>query len=90
MLREERGSAPGSLQEEAGPPLVREFFKDTGMDEKMLERICYLVGHHHTFRNVDALIDIMNQIQSRNSNILIGFTKENKEAYKQMKASLNK
>ncbi len=55
MLREERGSAPGSLQEEVGPPLVREFFKDTGMDEEMLERICYLVGHHHTFRNVDGM-----------------------------------
>ena len=55
MLREEHGSAPGSLQEEAGPPLVREFFKDAGMDEEMLERICYLVGHHHTFSNVDGL-----------------------------------
>ena len=55
MLREEHGSAPGGLQEKVGPPLVRDFFKDTGIDEKMLERICYLVGHHHTFSNVDGL-----------------------------------
>ncbi len=55
MLREEHGSAPGSLQENAGPPLVKEFYKDSGMDEEMLERICYLVGHHHTFNGVDGM-----------------------------------
>ena len=54
-LRKEHGSAPGSLQEEAGPDLVREFYKDCGIDEEMLERICYLVAHHHTFTNVDGL-----------------------------------
>ncbi len=54
-LRIEHGSAPGSLQEEAGPALAREFYKDCGMDEEMLERICYLVAHHHTFTNVDGL-----------------------------------
>lgn len=54
-LREEHGSAPGSLQEKEGPALVREFYKDSGMDAEMLERICYLVAHHHTFTNVDGL-----------------------------------
>ena len=44
----------GSLQETAGPPLVREFFQDTGIDKEMLERICYLVSHHHTFTGVDG------------------------------------
>lgn len=55
LLRKERGSAPGGEQEKAGPPLVREFYKDSGLDEEMLERICYLVGHHHTFSGVDGL-----------------------------------
>ena len=54
-LRKEYGNAPGSLQETAGPPLVREFFKDSGIDEEMLERISFLVGHHHTFTGVDGL-----------------------------------
>lgn len=53
-LRKERGSAPGGAQEKAGPPMVREFFKDCGLDEEMLERICYLVGHHHTYAGVDG------------------------------------
>ena len=54
-LRKEYGNAPWNLQETYGPPLVREFFKDSGMDEDMLSRICYLVGHHHTTANVDGM-----------------------------------
>ena len=54
-LRNEHGSAPGDLQEQSGPPLVRKFFQDSGIDEEMLERICFLVGHHHTYNCVDGL-----------------------------------
>ena len=53
-LRKEHGSAPGSLQEKEGPALVREFFKDSGLDGDMLDRICWLVGHHHTYTGVDG------------------------------------
>lgn len=54
-LREQYGNAPGHLQEIEGPPLVREFYKDAGMDEEMLDRICYLIAKHHTYTNVDGL-----------------------------------
>ena len=54
-LRKEFGNAPGNLQEIYGPPLVRVFFKDSGMDEEMLSRICYLVGHHHTTSDVHGM-----------------------------------
>ena len=54
-LRKEYGNAPWDLQETYGPPLVREFFKDCGMDEEMLSRICYLVGHHHTTADVKGM-----------------------------------
>ena len=53
-LRKEYGNAPHDLQEKCGPPLVREFYKDSGMSEGMLERICYLVGHHHTYNGADG------------------------------------
>lgn len=52
MLRKEHGSAPGNLQQEYGPSMVRDFYRDSGMDVDMLDRICYLVGHHHTFTDV--------------------------------------
>ena len=53
--RREYGNSPHDLQEKYGPPMVREFYRDSGMSEEMLERICYLVGHHHTFTDVDGL-----------------------------------
>lgn len=43
----------------------------------------------YTIRNTDQLIDIMDQIYARNNNILVGFTKENKEAYKELKKNVN-
>ncbi|MDO5121229.1 MAG: HD domain-containing protein [Erysipelotrichaceae bacterium] len=55
ILRREYGNSPHDLQEKYGPPMVREFYRDSGMSEEMLERICYLVGHHHTFTDVDGL-----------------------------------
>ena len=54
-LRITHGSAPGDLQEQYGPALAQAFYQDAGLDPEMLDRICYLVGHHHTFTNVDGL-----------------------------------
>ena len=54
-LRKQYGNAPHPLQEKFGTGLAEEFYKDSGMDENMLARICWLVGHHHTFHDVDGL-----------------------------------
>ena len=35
--------------------MVREFFSSSDIDADMLERICFLVGHHHTYKDVDGL-----------------------------------
>ena len=32
--------------------LVRSFLADTGMTEAQIARVAYLVGHHHTLRNI--------------------------------------
>ena len=53
-LRAEHGCAPHGLQEEYGAPMAGEFYRDSGMDPEMIGRICYLVGHHHTFDGVDG------------------------------------
>ena len=52
--REKFGNASGKLQEENSEPLLREFFKDTGIDSGDLERIIWLVSHHHTYTGVDG------------------------------------
>ena len=33
--------------------LVREFLSDSGMTDVQISRVSFLVGHHHTFTDVD-------------------------------------
>ncbi len=50
------GRCDGKLQEQEGPAYAKEMlagFKEVTNDET--ERICYLIGHHHTYENVDGL-----------------------------------
>lgn len=55
LCREKYGSANGKLQEKEGPPLVTEFLKDTGLTEAEIDRVAFLVGHHHTYSSVDGM-----------------------------------
>ena len=48
LCREKYGNTNGKLQEKEGVILAREFLKESGLPEKMTERIIFLVGHHHT------------------------------------------
>lgn len=49
------GSSNGKLQEQEGPAAAREMLERLGFEEKLVERVCYLVGHHHTYTNVDGI-----------------------------------
>ena len=55
LCREKYENTNGKYQEEEGIPLVKAFLTDTGMTETQIERIAYLVGHHHTINGIDAL-----------------------------------
>lgn len=48
------GSCSGKLQEQEGPAPARITLRELGFDEEAVERICYLVGHHHTYTSVDG------------------------------------
>ncbi len=54
VCRGKYGNADGKLQEKESPPLIAAFFRDTDMKEKQVERISFLVGHHHTYEGVDG------------------------------------
>ena len=54
-LRAELGICPGTNQQELGGPMAKEFYEGSGLPENMIERIVYLVEHHHRFKNVDGL-----------------------------------
>ncbi|MBC2582354.1 HD domain-containing protein [Clostridium sp. DJ247] len=45
----------GKYQEIEGPAVARELLKEYNLDEKLLERICYLIGNHHTYTKIDGL-----------------------------------
>ena len=55
LCREKYGNTNGRHQEEEGAVMAREFLADTGMTEDQIERVAYLVAHHHTFRDIDGV-----------------------------------
>ena len=55
LCRKKYGNTNGKYQEQEGAPLVREFLADTGMTAEQIDRVAYLVGHHHTYTNIDGM-----------------------------------
>lgn len=48
------GACPGPLQEELGPPLARSMMEKLGFDQQVIDRVCWLVGHHHTYTDIQG------------------------------------
>lgn len=55
LCREKYGNADGKHQEEESPALVCDFLKNTGMSAAQIDRVVYLVSHHHTLNNIEGL-----------------------------------
>ncbi|WP_294378580.1 HD domain-containing protein [uncultured Clostridium sp.] len=55
LCREKYGNTNGKYQEKEGMILTKEFLKDTGLSSSEIERIVYLVGHHHTLSDIDGM-----------------------------------
>lgn len=49
------GVCTGKQQEQLGPPMAKRMLADAGFPEDVIERACYLVGHHHTYENIDGI-----------------------------------
>ena len=49
LLRQKYGSAAGHLQEKEGPALAAAFLRHTGLTQQQIDRVAFLVGHHHTY-----------------------------------------
>ena len=48
-------SSSGKLQEQEGPPEAERLLLSLGFNGADVERICWLVGHHHTYQGIDGL-----------------------------------
>ena len=55
LCREKYGNTNGKYQELEGAVLVRAFLAGTGMTETQIARVAYLVGHHHTLRDIHGM-----------------------------------
>lgn len=49
------GSSAGPYQEALGPAEAEKMLGELGFEEPVIRRVCYLVGHHHTYTNIDGL-----------------------------------
>lgn len=49
------GVCTGKHQEQLGPPMAKRMLADAGFPGDTTERVCYLVGHHHTYTDIDGI-----------------------------------
>ena len=52
---EKFGRCNGKLQEQEGPPVVQEMLAALDFPRDVTERVAYLVGHHHTYTDIDGI-----------------------------------
>ena len=55
ISEEKYGYNNGKLQEQEGPAEAKKLLERLGVDPEDIARICYLVGHHHTYTNVEGI-----------------------------------
>ncbi|MBQ1554988.1 MAG: HD domain-containing protein [Clostridia bacterium] len=49
------GRCDGKLREQEGPPLCRDMMQALGFEEQVIERVCWLVAHHHTYEQIESI-----------------------------------
>ena len=49
------GECTGRHQEQLGPPMAKRMLAEAGFSADVTERVCYLVGHHHTYTDIDGV-----------------------------------
>lgn len=55
LCREKYGCTDGKLQEQEGAALAREFLCQSGFPQDDLERVVFLVAHHHTLCGIEGI-----------------------------------
>lgn len=52
---EKYGRCDGPLQEKEGAPIAKEMLKRLSFGESVVDRVCFLVAHHHTYADIDGI-----------------------------------
>lgn len=48
-------SSAGHYQEIEGPAIAEEILGKLEIEEEIIERVSYLIGHHHTYKDIDNI-----------------------------------
>ena len=52
---EKYNSSSGYYQEIEGPPIARAILERYNYDSKFIDRVCFLIGHHHSYDNIQGI-----------------------------------
>ncbi len=55
ISEEKYNSSAGRYQELEGPAQAEKLLCELGAERSVIERVCYLVGHHHTYDNIQGM-----------------------------------
>ena len=88
ISEEKYNSSAGKYQEIEGPAIAKKLLSELGYDNELIERVCYLIGNHHTYNNIDG-IDYQILVEA---DFLVNFFEDNmeKEAINNVKKNIFK
>lgn len=55
VSEEKYGNCMGKYQELEGPPIAKDMLIRLGYEQEVIDRVCFLVGHHHTYSGIDGI-----------------------------------
>lgn len=55
VSEEKYKSSAGHYQEIEGPSIAKELLAKLEIEEDIIDRVSYLIGHHHTYTNIDDI-----------------------------------
>ncbi|WP_287638132.1 HD domain-containing protein [Blautia sp.] len=55
LCRVKYGNANGKHQEEESAALIEKFFADSDLPKEFVDRVSYIVSHHHTITGIDGI-----------------------------------
>ncbi len=55
LCEQKYGSCAGPLQEKEGPGVARPLLERYTQDAAFTDRVCWLIGHHHSLNEVDGM-----------------------------------
>ena len=55
VSEEKYNSSAGKYQELEGPIVAKEMLTKLNFSKDILDRVCFLIGHHHTYSNIEGI-----------------------------------